>query len=71
MKIGANTAWWNSLAKLQFGDDDDVLNEDCFLFVCLFGGVSKAGEIRTLSDPSLPKTSLPVAVLRVAKGRIS
>jgi hypothetical protein len=27
------------------------------LFVCLFGGVSKAGEIRTL-----PKTSLPVAV---------
>jgi hypothetical protein len=26
-------------------------------FVCLFGGVSKAGEIRTL-----PKTSLPVAV---------
>jgi hypothetical protein len=35
------------------------------LFVCLFGGVSKAGEIRTL-----PKTSLPVAVLRVAKGRI-
>jgi hypothetical protein len=29
------------------------------LFVCLlFGGVSKAGEIRTL-----PKTSLPVAVL--------
>jgi hypothetical protein len=31
----------------------------------LFGGVSKAGEIRTL-----PKTSLPVAVLRVAKGRI-
>ncbi len=39
----------------------------CFdrLFVCLFGGVSKAGEIRTL-----PKTSLPVAVLRVAKRRI-
>jgi len=35
------------------------------LFVCLFGGVSKAGGIRTL-----PKTSLPVAVLRVAKGRI-
>jgi hypothetical protein len=35
------------------------------LFVCLFGGVSKAGEIRTL-----PKTSLPVAVLRVAKRRI-
>jgi hypothetical protein len=32
------------------------------LFVCLFGGVSKAGEIGTL-----PKTSLPVAVLRVAK----
>jgi hypothetical protein len=30
------------------------------LFVCL---VRKAGEIRTL-----PKTSLPVAVLRVAKG---
>ncbi len=36
-----------------------------YFFVCLFGGVSKAGEIRTL-----PKTSLPVAVLRVAKGRI-
>jgi hypothetical protein len=35
------------------------------MFVCLFGGVSKVGEIRTL-----PKTSLPVAVLRVAKGRI-
>jgi hypothetical protein len=35
------------------------------LFVCLFGGVSKAGGIRTL-----PKTSLPVAVLRVAKGQI-
>jgi hypothetical protein len=35
------------------------------LFVCLFGGVSKAGDIRTLL-----KTSLPVAVLRVAKGRI-
>jgi hypothetical protein len=35
-------------------------------FVCLFvWWVSKAGEIRTL-----PKTSLPVAVLRVAKGRI-
>jgi hypothetical protein len=34
-------------------------------FVWLFGGMSKAGEIRTL-----PKTSLPVAVLRVAKGRI-
>jgi hypothetical protein len=33
------------------------------LFVCLFGDVSKAGEIRTLS-----KTSLPVAALRVAKG---
>jgi hypothetical protein len=30
------------------------------LFVFLFGGVSKAGEIGTL-----PKTSLPVAVLRV------
>jgi hypothetical protein len=38
-----------------------------FLIVFLFGGVSKAGEIRTL-----PKTSLPVAVLvamlRAAKG---
>jgi hypothetical protein len=34
------------------------------LFVCLFGGVSKAGEIT-----KLPKTSLLVAVLRVAKGR--
>jgi hypothetical protein len=33
------------------------------LFVCLFGGVAKAGEIRTLL-----KTSLLVAVLRVAKG---
>jgi hypothetical protein len=37
------------------------------LFVCLFvGGASKASEIRTL-----PKSSLPVAVLRVAKGQIS
>jgi hypothetical protein len=39
-------------------------NRSC-LFVNLFGGVSKVGEIRTLL-----KTSLPVAVLRVAKGRI-
>jgi hypothetical protein len=35
------------------------------LFVCLFGGASEAVEIRTL-----PKTSLPVAALRVAKRRI-
>jgi hypothetical protein len=39
--------------------------EACLFVFCLFGGMSKAGEIRTL-----PKPSLPVAVLRVAKGRI-
>jgi hypothetical protein len=39
-----------------------MLHKDV-LFVCLFvDGVSKAGEIRTL-----PKPSLPVAMLRVAK----
>jgi hypothetical protein len=40
---------------------------DCmFLFVCLFGGVSKAGA-EAGDSTKLPKTSLPVAVLRVAK----
>jgi hypothetical protein len=48
------------------GSHSSLANRDADrLFVCFFGGVSKAREIRTL-----PKTSLPVAVLRVAKRRI-
>jgi hypothetical protein len=64
------------LANVAVGGDLDLATVcarmvcDVFAFspVCLFVyfvGVSKVGEIRTL-----PKPSLPVAVLRVAKGRI-
>jgi hypothetical protein len=51
---GARTSRIPSIAKCENKyQTKETKEEQCALFVCLFGGVSEAGEIRTL-----PKTSL-------------